>query len=105
MPNSNGKKQLTQVREWEDVVLACRDYGHAWQPADVWSSEDHDRLRVRESTCARCGTIRSEGIERRSGEMAFRRYHDRPLGYLAKPGLGHIPVARLRVEVLRRAGV
>lgn len=71
------------LREWDGIVLECRDFGHAWAQ-DTWSLPmlDGNAVLVRFLSCGRCGMVRKDTLIRRTGEV-FARSYTAPEGYLA----------------------
>lgn len=49
--------------------LACRDYGHAWQP---FTAEWHRKQRAYfvQLRCARCGTVRARLLDRYGAQIS-----------------------------------
>jgi hypothetical protein len=66
--------------------LACRDFGHSWQPfSAAWLAKERAyRTQLR---CARCGTIRERWLDR-YGAQVSSQYHYAD-GYLIH-GLGRL---------------
>lgn len=84
------RKRLRAVREATESIrtehLACRDYGHAWQPfTAAWSASE--RAYYVQLRCGRCGTLRARLIDRRGGQVSNGYVY--PEGYLVK-GLGRL---------------
>lgn len=79
--------------------LACRDFGHAWQPfTATWNAAE--RSYFVQLRCARCLTLRARVLDR-FGQQISNRY-EYAEGYLTK-GLGRMTGAQR--DALRLASV
>jgi hypothetical protein len=87
--------------------LQCRDFKHAWTwVTDFVPHKDVETKRVATVTrtlkCMRCATVRHDEYAIPSFDRVKSSY-EYPDGYLVHESHGHVPVAMVRSEIMRRA--
>lgn len=55
------------------AAIECRDFRHAWETETVRLTQDGGVV-TRTVSCGRCGTMRSDRLVRRTGELRTRKY-------------------------------
>lgn len=89
------------LREWDAIVLECRDFGHAWSQ-ESWSIPTNGRaVLVRVLRCGRCEMDRTDTLVRRTGEV-FARSYTPPEGYYARGAGVHVIKQDVRREAIER---
>lgn len=88
----------------DTIHLACRDFMHAWEwQTDFVQRRTQGRITsvTRTIICIRCDTVREDEYELPSFQRIKSNY-TYPDDYLIAGHKGHIPVAAVRAEIMRR---
>lgn len=83
MADATMKAALAQMRP---EYAHCRDYGHQWNPLNVY---DVGRSYERLLRCGRCGTQCSQEITKKGGRLVGGRRYTYPDDYQIK-GMGYV---------------
>lgn len=106
-------RYATNLAEYPDNFIECRDLAHAWQWVTDWVTTVNSRNRPieakRELRCPRCGVERYDFYDLPSFSLS-KRYYSHPDGYLVhvrKTGKGKgkriTPAEFRRISFERRA--
>jgi hypothetical protein len=97
-------KAPADLKHHDSVFLECRDFMHAWTwqtDFNVVKTQGRITSVTRVVACLRCGTLRADEYEVPSFQRV-RSSYTYPDGYLMPGHKGHVPVATIRAEIMRR---
>jgi hypothetical protein len=96
--------QISRARELPQDFLDCRSLGHAWSQ-HATDEKPPAGCAILAYHCLRCGSIRTDTVSGKYGELLARNYKLPPNYRVETPGDGRrtFSAAAFRAERLRRA--